>query len=651
MSYNTAAIRQLLKSAFTDDDLAFFCYDHFRPVYEQFSSGQGYLVKIQLLIEYCDKQDAFESLLTRVKAINPIQYDKFSASIKDQPKSPKVRTNSGKSRAEIILIGDLSGLSLELKGAAVSAIIGALADVLDIPRDQINVLQVQTGSIILRVEMPTEALNRLMGLYEVDDPIIRGLGIQQVRTSIPFGDRDYHIDKIKADFAPPYYLLDAPAGYGKTELLMELKGRLSQEGWVCAYICADNYETPNELVKGLAGELGLKGPLTGRNVEQLGLAFGNLLRGEKRQDITLRGVVLLIDLGRSTSLSMTRKLAAEFIPKVQSSLRVDEFFDQKHNRFRVVLAGRHLAKQKDKIVEKTTIPLTVEQLPPLTYEDLLKTTREYLPKTIAAAVITQIATQIMHITGGHPGCMASLLRMYKKSGAPPPRDFFDMNGEEIQQVINREVDEIEHDIPAELRPAIDAIGIFRQVNLHILSFFIGQVPGIGDYKNAAELADKLTTAYYLRRDGPLLRNDNHRLLGLRRRADPDCAKRAQESCQDYLNRSSARKPEVWVIEYLYQFLLSLSGEVEDSSRRTKIQEKLLNEELPHILSRLVANKDHIEKLDIYETLKQELKKDDEFRFVVNYYTGKDQYGNQPYEELEKAIDQFFMKQRTGGTNA
>jgi hypothetical protein len=231
---------------------------------------------------------------------------------------------------------------------------------------------------------------------------------------------------------------------------------------------------------------------------------------------------------------------------VYQSLEVDQLFGQKHQRFRVVLAGRHLAMEKDKIEAISSIPLTVEQLLPLTYNDLYETTLGYLSKNIKTAVVTEVATRIMHVTGGHPGCMASLLRLYKQTGELHPPNFFEFNAVEIQQVIEREIGQVQNDIPGELQGVIKVLGIFRQVNSHVLDFLINRGYIVG-YNSGKELEDKLTTTYYLWRDGPLLRNDNHRLLGLRRREDPECARIAQRSCEDYLiSKSSARRPETWV---------------------------------------------------------------------------------------------------------
>jgi hypothetical protein len=76
---STAAIRNLLTAAFNDDDLTILCFDHFRPVYEQFSAGMTKSQKIQLLIEYCGRNRSFDQLLALVREHNPAQFAQFEA--------------------------------------------------------------------------------------------------------------------------------------------------------------------------------------------------------------------------------------------------------------------------------------------------------------------------------------------------------------------------------------------------------------------------------------------------------------------------------------------------------------------------------------------------------------------------------------------
>ena len=69
-----AAMRQLLRKAFSDAEFSTFCVDHFLPVYEQFSGGMGLLDKIQRLMDYCYRQGQRSRLLKLVAAHNPYQY-------------------------------------------------------------------------------------------------------------------------------------------------------------------------------------------------------------------------------------------------------------------------------------------------------------------------------------------------------------------------------------------------------------------------------------------------------------------------------------------------------------------------------------------------------------------------------------------------
>jgi hypothetical protein len=76
-SYNSATLRKLLIAAFSDEDFTTFCYDHFRKVYEKFGRGLTFTEKVQLLLEHCEQNLAFDKLLSLVEAENPTQYQRF----------------------------------------------------------------------------------------------------------------------------------------------------------------------------------------------------------------------------------------------------------------------------------------------------------------------------------------------------------------------------------------------------------------------------------------------------------------------------------------------------------------------------------------------------------------------------------------------
>lgn len=470
-------------------------------------------------------------------------------------------------------------------------------------------------------------------------PKISEMKPQQDVPLVPFVDRIEHLGKILDPLGPPYYFLDAPAGYGKTMFLLELKGRALDKGWVCAYICADDYFSSATLIRGLAQELGLQGDFSGSNSSdsrQLGSSLGGMLRQQRGEDIKRVGVMLLIDLGRGVSLDLIKDLVNMFIPGVRSNLQMVRI------PFRVVLAGRHLAKQKEMI--ETSVPLTVEQLVPLTYDALREVTKEYLSGPAISLDdndITQMAAGIMHLSGGHPGCMAEILTLYKRVYEPLPSEFFNWKEAEIQHVINQEISQLQEGISSELQSIFNTLGVFRQLNTTILRILMDDKGGLTGYNNVTELRDKLTTGYYLKPDGMILRNDNHRLWGLQLRQDPKHAQIAKESYDRYLDNPPVPKPEVWVVDYLYQFLQCFSNEIGDPGKRKEIGQKLLDKEVPYILGKLIRNRPGVPPIEIHQELETVLRRDDEFHFVVNYYTRGYQYSNDPYATLIDKIKEFF----------
>lgn len=78
-TYSTSVIRQLLLAAFTDEKFTFFCYDHFREVYQKFSGGMTFTAKTQTLIEHCELRSEFSKLLRLIQAENLAQYTKFAS--------------------------------------------------------------------------------------------------------------------------------------------------------------------------------------------------------------------------------------------------------------------------------------------------------------------------------------------------------------------------------------------------------------------------------------------------------------------------------------------------------------------------------------------------------------------------------------------
>ena len=77
--WNTAAVRDLLSAAFSDEELVTFCFDCFPAVYEELGREMGKGQKVQRLLVHCLRRGQMEELLARVCACNPAQYARFAA--------------------------------------------------------------------------------------------------------------------------------------------------------------------------------------------------------------------------------------------------------------------------------------------------------------------------------------------------------------------------------------------------------------------------------------------------------------------------------------------------------------------------------------------------------------------------------------------
>ena len=76
MTPTTADIRRFLVNTFSDEDLKTLCFDYFRDVYDDFTTGMTKGQMIQLLIERCVRREALANLEAALRAERPDQYVK-----------------------------------------------------------------------------------------------------------------------------------------------------------------------------------------------------------------------------------------------------------------------------------------------------------------------------------------------------------------------------------------------------------------------------------------------------------------------------------------------------------------------------------------------------------------------------------------------
>lgn len=526
----------------------------------------------------------------------------------------------------------------------------AIAAFLSIQPDDVNVIGVHPGSVRVTVELPPLSASILLIAFKRKEPsllehfaeipllsIKEAPATPQPRTfHIPFQNREDEIKDILSSFAPPYFLLDAPAGYGKSVLLKRLAERFEENGWMTAHVRLDERGNAHQLVDSLAHQLGVECATAGLDMTGCGRQLAAVLRQDKLDEMTHEGLVLLIDLDGKPTLDTLEDFVTQFIPAVQKNLLLLEFFLTHHNRFRVIIAGRHVASK----VTSSDIPLRILQLTPFNYTVVLEAMRALLPG-YARDSITQIAAHLMYLTGGHPGCVAHCLQSYQTLGETPD-EFLAGHAEEMwMDIVSPVAQHVRDSIDPRLWYAFDRLSVFRYLDYALLDALAGS--GIEELGNSIELADELTNTFLLSWRGRWLRDDiTRRLLAIRLREEeehfPEWCHQAQQICADHVQNSTTQSPEMWTIEFLYQVLQEHAQAIHTPEQRNALRDHFSNQ----VSQALAWLLDGRQKETELRALKENLEHDWEFRFTMNYFLRADNYSDEPTDNLYTRIAESLL---------
>jgi hypothetical protein len=88
MRTDTSKIREFLRKHFDDEELEALCFDYFAVVHEDFSRGMTKGEKIQLLLDYCRRQQQMPSLMAALERERATLYQQEFASVPVTPTAP-----------------------------------------------------------------------------------------------------------------------------------------------------------------------------------------------------------------------------------------------------------------------------------------------------------------------------------------------------------------------------------------------------------------------------------------------------------------------------------------------------------------------------------------------------------------------------------
>lgn len=447
------------------------------------------------------------------------------------------------------------------------------------------------------------------------------------------------VDEINRIASPPtYYLVDAPAGYGKTQLLQELRRRFRKAGWYSAYVSIHKGMMMLSVTEALATELetGISANMSKPYGERLGMAIN------AKKDAAARGVMLLLDLEKEPELSVFKELTQNFIPDIQRTLVENS---DASLIFRAVIAGRHLATTKEYLDAK--IPLIVVTPTLFDYSVVRDFLRDYVKKHGGdESDINRIAAHLTHLTGGHPECISLISKIYLERGWKQDSLTKSEVISELELIIRDRIQCIYDDLTffRELRDFIVKLSVFRYLDHALLSNLVSN----SDFAEGSisALSDRLTRTYLFSRQGRWIKNEVvRRLLVLWLQYNSEdfehLCKEAKRLCAEGLRRPREREPEVWVTEYLFQCLQASAQNIQDTTQRNAIRNIFWEEEFPKIMREYFppdALADEIRYAK--DCLIERIRADWEFQFTINYYLREDHYTEQPYQRLLESIEGF-----------
>jgi hypothetical protein len=467
--------------------------------------------------------------------------------------------------------------------------------------------------------------------------------LQEVaNATVDFVNRRDELQHILNESTPRamYWIIDAPAGGGKSRFLQEIRWRYQNQGWVCCYQEIPHGESPSAL--DLANlimsvrALGVSPFKDAFDPKQLGGEIAIRLLGaetgiEKVSVARKRGICIQLDNLEVLSDESLSELA-RLTSGIYEGLHASGFFDR-YNKLRFFFAGRYIGRKRHIFESKANLVTAQCSLSPYSFEAIRETVDQYAAKTAPQeSHLPNLSAHLMHLTGGHPKCIATILEeMATDHFARIPFMLGQYNSLR-KDIISPTLKRIEQGIDSKVISIMETLSVFRKYNHRLLDILVGNEMIIWS-DNVYQLEEVLTETNLLTRSRSFLQDDiTRRLLAVRlRHRSPE---RFADLCsvglkfyEDYFNLGSPLYPAEIAVEWLYQKLLH--EYYANEQRGSELQQAMLDA-IDYIFDLLVKKWDYREVIPSFLEI---LDEDWELVFLVNFLLRDDGFSNEQSRKL------------------
>lgn len=383
----------------------------------------------------------------------------------DTQTKPKTGDESRTNQVEILLRDEL------VDGAAGFSFASTLANyILNINEAELRVLEACGRTI--RLELPTDAVKKVIGAYSAKEQAIQNAGIEQVKLLLKFRNRE-KLCKCILESEANHIELCGPGRVGKSYLLHHITQ--GYEGVRSVYINlathCEKTEVQTEIMRQLTG-IEPQEPFQFRDFAK---ALENFRKGDVGQPFN--HVVFIFDSAKNDDKNHQKLIkwliSQEGLINNEELFSAFEYLDSLRDvKLQVIIAVRRpMVEIEDYHDNLSFEPIRIDHLTekPTKKEDavylMLKELAEYHGQEITKQLQKNISN-IYYITGGHPKCVQSVLFAIADARFMPMKNdwkrFFE------QHVFPTIQEELSTQIPAELLPPFEILSIFRRFDRPLL---------------------------------------------------------------------------------------------------------------------------------------------------------------------------------------